>query len=152
MPITIDDKQLTAGLAEMVRRIYEGAEQGLSNIAPVIENAMQTDPAHGDMSGAAHASSVVAGVGGQQNTQGELDFAYAVAADRLNGFTGHQGRAERVDAPTVAPTERGLVLARPVDYAADLEQSPKAVIGPVLQQYATAATQSAADGIRDRLR
>lgn len=152
MPLTIDDKALHTGLDAMLRAIFRGAEQGLDNIKPVIENAMQTDPAHGDMSGAAHASSVVAGLGGTQDTQGELDYAFNVATTYLQGFTGHEGRPEKVDAPQVGPNERGLVLARPVDYAADLENSPKAVIGPTLQQFATTMTQSAADGIKDELR
>ena len=113
---------------------------------------MQTDPAHGDQSGAAHASYVAAGVGGSQDTQGELDFAMNVAAAFLSGFTGHEGRAARVEAPALGEFERGLVLASPVDYAESLAAEGRSPVEPTLRQFSGAMKDAAARGIRDELR
>lgn len=141
-----------AFLDKLMPSVLRGAENGLNNFKPVVEEAMRTDPSHGDQSGAAHASYVVAGVGGTQDAQGELDFATAVAADRLDGFTGHEGKAVRVAAPTLGEFERGLVLASPVDYAASLATDGRSPVEPILHQYAGAMKDAAARGIRDELR
>ncbi len=151
MPYTYDDKQVQAYLNSLVERIARGAEKGLSAIAPTVEEAMQTDPAHGDQSGAAHASYVVSLMGGTNDTQGELDFATAVAADRLEGFTGHAGHAARVQAPSLGEFERGLILASPVDYAQSLAAEGRSPVEPTLQQYAPAIKSAAADGIKGEL-
>jgi hypothetical protein len=113
---------------------------------------MQTDPAHGDQSGAAHASYVVAGVGGSQDAQGELDFAMEVARTFLDGFQGHEGKAARVNAPALGEYERGLVGASPVDYAQSLAAEGRSPVEPVFQQFAPAMRDAAARGIRDELR
>ena len=151
MPITTDTSDAVAKLNALLPRILAGAERGLASIAPAIEESMQTDPAHGDQSGAAHASYVVAGAGGGQDTQGELDFATAVAADKLDGFTGHEGKAAHVDAPTLGEYERGLVLASPVDYAIALAVEGRSPVLPTLQQFAGAMRDAAAQGIKEAL-
>jgi hypothetical protein len=152
MPITTDTTDALRKLDLILPKVLRGAESGLSSIAPAIEESMQTDPAHGDQSGAAHASYVAAGVGGDQDTQGELDFAMAVAADRLEGFTGHEGRAARVEAPVLGEFERGLVLASPVDYAESLAAEGRSPVEPTLHQFAPAMRDAAAQGIREALK
>lgn len=152
MPITTDISSALAALNALPARVLRGAEQGLSSIAPTVEEAMRTDPAHGDQSGAAHASYVVAGVGGTQDTQGELDFARDVAATYLDGFTGHEGKAARVDAPTLGEFERGLIGASPVDYAAGLAAEDRSPVEPIMQQFSGAMRDAAAGGIRDELK
>lgn len=152
MSITTDISQALAALNALPTRVLRGAEQGLSTIAPAIEEAMHTDPAHGDQSGAAHASYVVAGVGGNQDAQGELDFAMNVAADRLDGFQGHAGKPARVGAPRLGEFERGLVSASPVDYAQKLAAEDRSPVEPIMQQFSGAMRDAAARGIRDELR
>jgi hypothetical protein len=150
--ITTDISTALAKLTQLPAKVLRGAEAGLSQIAPVVEDAMRTDPSHGDQSGAAHASYVVAGVGGTQDTQGELDFAMEVARTFLDGFTGHEGKAARVEAPTLGEFERGLVGASPVDYAASLAAEDRSPVQPVFDQYSQAMRDSVARGIRDELR
>lgn len=152
MPFTYDDKAVTAYLNTLVALVDRGVTRGLATIAPTLEHAMQTDPAHGDQSGAAHASYVVAALGGTQDTQGELDFATAVAADRLSSFTGHEGHAARITAPTVGEFQRGLVLGSPVDYAQSLAAEGRSPVEPILRQYAGAIAQAARDGIKAELK
>lgn len=151
MPITTDATSALAYIDTILPRVLRGAENGLNNIRLVPEEAMQTDPVHGDKSGAAHASYVVAPVGGSQDTQGELDFAMAVAADRLAGFTGHEGKAARVEASTLGEFERGLEGASPVDYAASLAAEGRSPVQPIMEQYSPAMRQAAADGIKAEL-
>ncbi len=152
MPITTDISAALAALNALPARVLRGAENGLSQIAPVVEEAMRTDPSHGDQSGAAHASYVVAGVGGTQDTQGELDYAMEVARTYLDGFQGHEGEAVRVQAPALGEFERGLVGASPVDYAASLAADGRSPVQPVFDQFAPAMRDSAARGIRDELK
>lgn len=149
--ITTDASDALNKLNALLPKVLRGAEQGLASISSTIEEAMQTDPSHGDQSGAAHASYVVAGVGGTQDTQGELDFAMAVAADRLDGFQGHEGHAARVEAPTLGELERGLVGASPVDYAQSLAAEGRSPVQPIMQQFAPAMKDAAARGIREAL-
>lgn len=151
MPITTDMTSALAKLDTLPARILAGAQAGLNGIAPAVEEAMQTDPAHGDQSGAAHASYVVAGVGGTQDTQGELDFAMAVAEDRLADFTGHSGKAARVEAPVLGEFQRGLVGASPVDYAQPLASEGRSPVEPIMRQFAPAMDAAAAAGIREAL-
>jgi hypothetical protein len=152
MPITTDISSAMTALTQLPARVLRGAEAGLTQIAPVVEEAMRTDPAHGDQSGAAHASYVVALAGGTQDAQGELDFAMDVAATYLDGFTGHEGKAARVDAPTLGEYQRGLIGASPVDYAASLAAEDRSPVQPVFDQFAPAMRDVVARGIRDELR
>lgn len=151
MPITTDASSAFAKLDQLLPKTLQGAQNGLNGFKHVPEEAMQTDPSHGDQSGAAHASYVVAGVGGTQDTQGELDFAMAVAEDRLAGFTGHEGRAARVEAPVLGEFQRGLVGASPVNYAADLASEGRSPVEPIMRQFAPAMDAAAAQGIREAL-
>lgn len=151
MPITTDISSALAALNALPARVLRGAEVGLASISSTVEEAMHDDPSHGDQSGAAHASYVVAGVGGTQDTQGELDFAQAVAAQYLDGFTGHEGKPARVEAPVLGEFERGLVGASPVDYAESLAAEGRSPVQPIMQQFAPAMRQAAADGIREEL-
>lgn len=152
MPITTDISDALNKLTALPAKVLRGAETGLAQIAPVVEEAMHDAPDHGDQSGAAHASYVVAGVGGNQDTQGELDFAMNVAATFLDGFQGHEGKAARVDAPTLGEFERGLVGASPVDYAQSLAAEGRSPVQPIMEQYSGAMLNSVADGIKDELR
>ncbi len=149
MPFTIDNTAFLAHLATLPARVARGADAGLGDVAIVAEHLMQTSPAHGDMSGAAHASSFAAVLG--PDAQAHADAAYDVAESLLTGFTGHAGKAERVtvDAPT--PNVRGIVLGRPVDYAQALEDGGKAVVGPTLEEIQEFALRRAQEGIREEL-
>ena len=151
MPFQIDDKALLASIAALPATIARGAEKGLSAVAPVIEGLMQSSPAHGDMSGAAHASSFVAPLGGAQNGLAVADAAYQVAAAHLNGFSGPHGKPARIDVPTLPAGERGLLLGRPIDYGQALEDEGKAVVEPTLAQTSNLILQYASDGIKQEL-
>lgn len=148
MPITIDDSGLLAGLARLQALIPQGAERGLTDAAVVDTDIMQTSPAHGDHSGAAHASSKAVVIGGTNAAQAELDQAYAIAQEKLSAFAGHTGEAAHVNAPTLPADQRGILYARPINYAADLEQSGRAVVEPTLRETAEFNTRMAAEGIK----
>lgn len=152
MPLIIDDSQLFAGILKIERLIPQGAEAGLTDAAIVGTDIMQTSPAHGDQSGAAHASSIATVIGGANDAQGDLDRAYAIAQEKLAAFAGHTGEAERVTAIVLPADQRGIQYARPVNYAADLEQSGRAVVEPTLRETADFNTRLAAEGIREALR
>lgn len=148
MPITIDDSGLLAGLVRLQTLIPQGAERGLADAAVVDTDIMQTSPAHGDQSGAAHASSIATPIGGTHNAQADLDRAYAIAQEKLSAFAGHTGQAEHITAPILPADQRGIFYARPINYGADLEATGRAVVGPTLRETAEFNTRSAAEGIK----
>lgn len=148
MPIMIDDSALLAGLVRLLTLIPQGVERGLADAAIVDTDIMQTSPAHGDQSGAAHASSIATPIGGTHNAQADLDRAYTIAQEKLSAFAGHTGEPAHIAAPTLPADQRGILYARPIDYAADLEQSGRAVVAPTLRETAEFNTRLAAEGIK----
>lgn len=157
MPILYDDTAAMAALAQLLPKVLLGAERGLSQIAPVVEDAMRTDPSHGNVTGAAHASYFVAPLGGAQDGQSVADHAYAVAAEHITNYTkhglsGHGGQAERIDVQTIGEFERGLLLGSPVSYAQELASEDRSPVEPILHQYAPAMKDAAARGIREALK
>lgn len=146
MPFTVDDSALLASLDLLLPRIATGIDTGLREAAIVAQDIMQTSPAHGDQSGAAHAGSfaVVLGPG----AQAAADAAYSIAEELLTGFEGHDGKPEAISVPTLPPDQRGILLGRPVDYALNLENEGKAVVGPTLQEVKDFMTNRAAEGSR----
>lgn len=152
MPITIDDSGLYRGLDAMFARILTGIEGGLADAATVAEDMMQNSPAHGDQSGASHASYRAFLIGGTHDGASAAASGYAAAAAKLQGFTGHEGRALSQDSGVrLGPDERGVMLTSYTDYQDKLEASDKAVLGPTLQQTALLMTQFAAEGSRQEL-
>jgi hypothetical protein len=151
--VSIDDTALYAGLDRMLDRIFAGVERGLARGAAVPEDMMRTDPAHGDVTGAAHDSSTVYLIGGTHTGARESAEGYAIAQLRHRNAIGSYGGGplSQDSGVTLGPDERGLIYTRFVDYADELEQSDKAVIGPTLQQTASLMTQFAADGSKEAL-
>jgi len=154
MPLQINDAALYRGVDEMVKRLTAGVERGLQAGAAVPEQMMQSSPAHGDITGATHASYDVALIGGSHDGSAEAADAYSEAQAAIAGaIISHGGRALSQDSGiTLRSDERGLIYRSFTNYQHELEQSPKAVIGPTLQQTAQLMTQYAADGSKDALR
>jgi len=149
--LTFDDSQIRAGLERFLQAQLQGIEEGLAQASPVVTDAMQTSPAHGDQSGASHASYRAYVIGGTHDGSSEAASGYAAAQSALAGFTGHTGQPLRQDSGVVlSEGERGVILTSFTDYQDKLEQSDKAVIGPALQQYHDFFTKSAADGARSK--
>lgn len=150
MPLTFDDSQIKAGLERFLAAQLAGIEQGLEQAASVAQSAMQTSPAHGDQSGATHASYTAYVIGGTHDGSAEAAAGYAAAAGALSGFTGHAGNPVKEDSGvTLQPDERGVILTSFTDYQDKLEQSEKAVLTPTLAQYHEFFTRSAADGAKN---
>ena len=157
MPIVTDITDALTKIDALVPKILRGAEVGLASIAPAVEEAMQTDPVHGDITHAAHDSYFAAPLGGAQDGQSRADHAYAVAVERIADYTKHGlsglgGHAARVEVPPLGAFERGLMLASPVDYAESLAAEGRSPVLPTLQQFAPAMRQAAADGIKNERR
>jgi hypothetical protein len=154
MPIQINDKGLYTGVDAMLRTLLGGVEDGLQSGARVPEGMMQSSPAHGDQTGATHASYDVALIGGTHTGASEAAEAYSEAQQAIaRAIVSHGGKALSEDSGIVlGPTERGLIYRSFTDYQHELEQSPKAVIGPTLQQTARLMTEFAANGSKDALR
>lgn len=149
MPLTYDDSALYTRLDAFLKAQIAGLEDGLADAARVAEEIMQTSPAHGDQSGATHASYRAFVIGGQHDGSAEAASGYAAAEAKLTGFTGHAGRALRQDSGIrLSESERGILYTSYTDYQDKLEQSDKAVLGPTLQQTAQLATQLAAEGAK----
>lgn len=149
MTFQLDDSAVLAALTLLPAQIAIGMRARLADGALIATEIMQTSPAHGDQSGAAHASSIAVVLG--PDAQAELDRAYGIAEQLLEGFTGHTGKAQQIDAPVLPPDQVGILLARPVDYAEDLEHEGKAVVGPTLQETHDFFTRLAAEGAREAL-
>lgn len=153
MGLTINDKALLDGLNQLIAHIFAGAEKGLAQGSNVPEQMMQTYPAHGDITGAAHSSSRVYLIGGGHDGAAEAASGYSEAQSLINNsIVSHGGKALSEDSGVVInQNERGLIYTRFVDYADKLEKEGKAVIQPVLEQTAELMTQYAADGIKAEL-
>ena len=155
MPITVDDKNLIAGLDKMIARIFTGVENGLDDASTIAQDVMQHTDAHGDMSGATRASYRAFTIGGNRTGSAESASGYQAASSALSGFTGHSGKPQSTDSGVVlGADERGILLTSYTDYQDKLEQNnagQKATIGPTLQATAQQMTRMAADGSKREL-
>jgi hypothetical protein len=141
--MTIHD--LIRGLDRMRDVALDGAAQGLDPEADRITGEMQQSPAHGDVTGATHASYNARRVG--RGATGAAAHAAAVAAvEGLN--PGHAASA----GVTVAGI--GVIIDSATDYQERLETEnagDKAVLGPTIGAEGLSLTAAAAAGSKKAL-
>lgn len=154
--MVLDDRDLLARLDELMRRIPQGAEDGLAAFAPSAQAQLQATTAHGDVTGATRASYRVFLVGGVHTGAAEAASGYEAAKAQIEAYpkrAGGEALSQAVDV-ALGPDERGLIYTAYTDYQDKLETEnagQKATLGPTLQATAQDATRAAADGIRRRM-
>lgn len=151
--ITHDFTEVFAALARLPAVIEEVNQAGVDAIAPEVRQAMQDTAAHGDISGASHASYRALTA---TNAVAETASGYAAASAALSGQPDSYGQAVRQDTG-IAQTDGHtvMVLTDFTSYGADRETAEagkRAVEGPTLQQYSQQITQAIAAASRRRFK
>lgn len=135
-------KELIAGLQRFRAAQRRGMVDGLQRLCNTLSDAMQNDPAHGDVTGASHANYAAIPVGEGADTAATVQSMVAVV-EELN--PGHS------ETGTVNIPDIGAIITSATDYQWELETQyagRKAVIGPTLQGSATDFTRYAAEGAK----
>lgn len=135
-------KELVQGLARFRAAQRRGMVDGLQGLCNTLSDAMQNDPAHGDVTGASHANYAAIPVGEGKTTTATVQSLVSVV-EELN--PGHS-ETSTVDIPDI-----GAILTSATDYQWELETQyagRKAVIGPTLQGSAIDFTRYAAEGAK----
>lgn len=142
--ITQDATSAIAALDRLPSVVGEVCQAGLDQIAPAVQQAMQDSAAHGDRSGASHASyrALTATNAAQAAASGYAAAAAALSANPAYGYAVMQstGIVQGAD-------EKVMVLTDFTSYGADRETAQagkKAVEGPTLQAYSQQITQAIA--------
>lgn len=151
MPLTIDDKQLEAGLRRMAEAHERAITRGLRRGASQAERILQDTRAHGDNTGATRDSyRVYADVDADTaSASGYAAAQDALAAHGRRGFT-VEGSAARgsVSVPT---GHRAVVYTGFTDYLPSLQRDnagQKAALAPTLQETGSGITQTVAEELR----
>lgn len=135
-------KELVQGLERFKRAQRRGMVQGLQKLCNTLSDAMQNDPAHGDVTGASHTNYAAIPVGEGQTTAATVASMVSVV-EALN--PGHSETSQ------VVIPDIGAIITSATDYQWELETQyagRKAVIGPTLQGSATDFTRYAAEGAK----
>lgn len=144
--MTID--ALIRQLDALEQRTVTGLLAGLDRMAGIIENAMQRDPAHGDVTYATHAN-YAAKVYGPGRDPSASTASQAAVVEALNP-------GQVATAPLTVPAGTvGVILDSVTDYQRDLETGyagNKAVLGPTIATSGDDFTRAAAQGAREALR
>lgn len=128
------------------KRSLEGCAQGLTLAAAILEDDMQNDPAHGNVTGATHANYAAKVFGLGRNPSSDT-ASQAAVVEALN-----PGHSAIVTFTTAAVL--GVILDSVTDYQWKLETEnagQKAVLGPTLTRAAQDLTRAAAEGSRRAL-
>jgi hypothetical protein len=131
--------------------IGEVCQAGVDAIAPQVQLAMQSSPAHGDDSGASHASYRALTA---TNADAEAASGFAAAEAALAAAPAGHGSAVRQDTGiTQAEGEAVMVLTDFASYGRERETAEagkRAVEGPTLLQFGPSITQSVANESQQR--
>lgn len=151
MPLTIDDKQLEAGLKRMAEAHGRAITAGLRRGAAQAERILQDTRAHGDQTGATRDSyRVYADVDAESAAaSGYAAAQEALAAHGRRGFTveGSAGRGS----VSVRQDERAVVYTGFTSYLPSLQTDnagQKAALAPTLQETAASITGAVAEELR----
>jgi hypothetical protein len=153
MSATHDFREVFAALARLPQAVHAVCQDGVDAIQPAVQQAMQESAAHGDYSGASHASYRALTA---TNAATEAASGYAAAQSALANQSPSYGHA--VSEPTgivQGEHEVVMVLTDYTSYGADRETGgagEKAVEGPTLQQFGQPITASIAAASRGRFR
>lgn len=140
----IDDSALLAGLRRYVDSRPAAAVRGLEPLALILTDAMQADPAHGDVTSATH-TNYAAKVYGPGKDPSADTRAQAAVVEQLN-----PGESE-TQTITVPDASVGMILDSATSYQRDLEVDSggrKAVLTPTLQGSVDDFTRFAAEGLK----
>jgi hypothetical protein len=140
---------MITGLRALERRSVAAISEGLEAGAAQMEADAKATDAYYGQSGATRESTVayVTPGGGVL----EAGAAYARAAALLDGFTGHEGKAELEDVAGPGKGEAWIVLTVPTDYIINLEQESagqRAFLADTLHQDAGAALDAVTAALR----
>lgn len=161
MPIQFNDAGLLTGLDAFLARIEAGADNGLETGASLMQEALETTGAHGDITGATRASYRAYVIGPNRDGSAEAQSGYDAAQEHISsyskhGLSGHGGQALKQDSGVILKSdERGIIETAFTDYQDKLEidnAGDKATLGPTLQAFAQTVTALVANGIRNELR
>lgn len=148
-----DVTQVFAVLDRLPTVVEEINQAGVDAIAPEVRQAMQEAAAHGDVSGASHAS-----YRALTKTNAAIESASGFAAAEAALDLAPDGYGYAVSEPTGIEQGHGnaiLVLTDYTSYGQDRETAEaglRAVEGPILIQYSRQITQAVALASRQRLR
>jgi hypothetical protein len=139
---------LVAGLDALQNRVLRGAFDSLKPLCRLLSDAMQADPAHGDVTAASHTNYAAYPVSARLGESGASIVASQVSVvENLN-----PGHSETE--PLSSDAAIVVVVASATDYQWELETEnagAKAVIGPTIAGSSDDFTRAAALGIRNTL-
>jgi hypothetical protein len=127
----------------------QGALKGLGPMCVIYSNAMEQDPAHGNITGATHANYAAYPVFAELGVTGQSTLnAQVNVVEALNPGT---SETEPLALPDKAI---GVILSSATDYQYKLETEnagQKAVLGPTIAGAGNDFTRAASQGIKDAL-
>ena len=136
-------------------RVKAAAFSGLEDGAFDMESEARQTVAYRGMSGATRASTIAYVATAENPNQGPIEIAYDIAAELLDGFTGHMGAANLEDSGiTPSADEIVVILTVPTDYIDKLEfdnGGEKAFLKDTLDANAQHLTNSAAQAIQQKV-
>lgn len=144
-----DIQPLLDGLTRFRTVALRGAFKGLGKMAIIYSNTMESDPAHGNVTGATHANYAAIPVAAILGETGASTVQRQVAVvEALNPGTSD------TEPLTLPDTTLAVILSSATDYQYKLETEnagQKAVLGPTIAGAGDDFTRAAAEGSKDAL-
>lgn len=146
MSFTLNTDGLVRGIDRVHDRTLQGFRTGFKEASRLATLEMRGTTRHGDQTGATRASYVAFVVGQFDSGRREAQSSYAEVESR------NPGRAGRSSITIIEPL--AIVFMSGTDYQRELEtqgSGRSAVIGPVVQRYASIAMRLGAEGAKRAL-
>lgn len=147
--MTTNMRNVLEGLGRFEQTAMRGAFKGLGPMAAIYSEAMQNDPAHGDVTSASHtnytAIPVYAAIG---------ETGASVVQSQVSVVESLNPGASETEPLSLPDTVMGVILSSATDYQYKLETEnagQKAVLGPTIAGAGDDFTRAAAGGSKDAL-